>query len=107
MKRHVIVLILLIVVAGVFPVPAIGPAQAEGAASDIYQVELAPGQDFDMCRSGEIVCPAKAAICDDLKIAVPVDLPSGLGFRGVNAGTTLCSAASAIGPRRVFRITVR
>jgi hypothetical protein len=34
-------------------------------------------------------------------------MPEGLGFQGVGPGTTLCSAASAAGPRRIFRITVR
>jgi hypothetical protein len=46
-------------------------------------------------------------ICDDPKVAVPVDTPDGLGFQGVAPGTTLCSAASSVGPRRIFRITVR
>jgi hypothetical protein len=83
-------------------------AQEAGAKDPgCFQVELQVGESFDMCASGEIVCPARAAICDDLKVAVPVDLPGGIGFRGVSPGTTLCSAASAVGPRRVFRITVR
>jgi hypothetical protein len=40
-------------------------------------------------------------------VAVPVDTPDGLGFKGAGPGTTLCSAASATGQRRVFRIIVR
>jgi hypothetical protein len=83
-------------------------AQEAGAKDPGYfQVALKAGESFDMCSSGEIVCPASVAICDDPKVAVPVDLPGGIGFRGVSPGTTLCSAASAVGPRRVFRITVR
>jgi hypothetical protein len=72
-----------------------------------YPVVLQAGEVFDLCRSGEIVCPARTPICDAPTVAIPVDLPDGLGFKGVSPGTTLCSAASAAGPRRVFRITVR
>ena len=49
----------------------------------------------------------RVPICDDPKVAIPVDVNGGLGFKGVGPGTTLCSAASAVGPRRIFRITVR
>ena len=86
--------------------PAI--AQDAGPPGDQpYPIELKVGDTFDACNSGLIVCPAKTAICDDLKVATPVDTPDGLGFKGVGPGTTLCSASSAIGPRRIFRITVR
>jgi len=77
-------------------------AQDEG-----FPVGLEAGQTFDACSSGQIVCPARAPICDEPKVAIPVDVNGGLGFRGVGPGTTLCSAASAVGPRRLFRITVR
>lgn len=72
-----------------------------------FPIELQVGESFDACSSGQIVCPARAPICDDPKVVVPADVNGGLGFRGVGPGTTLCSAASAVGPRRVFRITVR
>ena len=72
-----------------------------------YPVFLAPGETFSVCLSDQIVCPARVPICDDPKVAIPVDTPDGLGFQGVEPGTTLCSAASAAGPRRVFRFTVR
>lgn len=87
-----------------------GPALAQQdspAETEAYPVELASGGSFDVCASSQVVCPARTAICDDPKVAVPVDLPGGLGFRAASPGSTLCSAASAIGPRRVFRITVR
>jgi hypothetical protein len=71
-----------------------------------YPVSLLPGETFSVCLSDQIVCPARVPICDDPKVAVPVDTPDGLGFQGVAPGTTLCSAASAVGPRRIFRITV-
>lgn len=77
------------------------------AQDEPFPVALYVGETFEVCASGKIVCPARTPICDDLKVAVPVDAPGGLGFRGVGSGTTLCSAASAAGPRRVFRITVR
>ena len=72
-----------------------------------FPVELRVGETVEICATGEIVCPARTPICDNPKVAVPVDAPGGLGFQGVGPGTTLCSAASAAGPRRVFRITVR
>lgn len=77
------------------------------AQDEPFPVDLRVGETFEACTSGQIVCPARTPICDNPKVAVPVDMPSGLGFQGVDLGTTLCSAASAIGPRRVFRITVR
>ena len=72
-----------------------------------YPVMLQAGETFEVCKSGQIACPAMTPICDDLKVAVPVDTPDGLGFKGVGRGTTLCSAANSSGLRRVFRITVR
>lgn len=72
-----------------------------------YPVSLLSGETFDVCGSGLVVCPARIPICDDPKVVVPVDMPDGLGFKGVAPGTTLCSAGSAVGPRRVFRFTVR
>jgi hypothetical protein len=108
MERRAAALVLLLAIAGVPAFTGSVSAQ-DGAPKDggPYRVVLSAGEAFDMCRSGEIVCPAKVPICDDPGVAVPVDLPGGMGFRAVSPGTTLCSAASAIGPRRVFRITVR
>jgi hypothetical protein len=77
------------------------------AQDEAFPVELQVGQTFEACTSGQIVCPARAPICDDPKVAVPADGSSGLGFKGVGPGMTLCSAASSVGPRRLFRITVR
>ncbi|MCP2501248.1 MAG: hypothetical protein NCA08_06760 [Deltaproteobacteria bacterium] len=70
-------------------------------------IGLQAGETYDACASGQIVCPARGAMCDDLKVATPVDVNGGLGFKGVGPGTTLCSASSSVGPRRIFRITVR
>ena len=83
------------------------PFSMAHAQDEPYPVVLAAGETFDLCSSGQIVCPARTPICDDPKVAVPVDVPDGLGFKGMGPGTTLCSAASAVGPRRIFRITVR
>ena len=90
-------------VIGIF-VLVVHDAQAQDGP---FPITLRSGETFDLCTSGLIVCPARTPICDDLKVVVPIDLPGGLGFQGVGPGTTLCSAASAAGPRRVFRITVR
>lgn len=93
---------IVLVIASAFV--TIAPAQSQ---DEPYPVELSAGETFNVCKSGQIVCPAITPICDDPKIVVPVDIPDGLGFRGMAPGTTFCSAASAVGPRRVFRITVR
>ena len=77
------------------------------AQDEPFPIDLRVGETFEACTSGQIVCPARIPICDDPKVAVPAGTPEGLGFKGVGPGTTLCSAASAVGPRRVFRITVR
>jgi len=82
-------------------------AKYGSAQDEPFPIGLRVGETFDACASGQIVCPARVPICDDPKVAVPADVNGGLGFRGVGTGTTLCSAASAVGPRRVFRITVR
>ena len=102
MKRYVVVLAFLILIAGVLTARAV-----ESTDPGVLQVKLRVGEDFDICNSGAIVCPARGPICDDPKVAIPVDLPSGLGFRGVAPGTTLCSTASAAGPRLVCSVTVR
>jgi hypothetical protein len=86
---------------------ALGAGRQAYPKDEPYPVDLAPGETFDVCGSGLVVCPARIPICDDPEVAVPTDLPGGLGFKAVAPGTTLCSAASAVGPRRVFRITVR
>jgi len=78
------------------------------AQDEPYPVDLKVGETFDVCASGLIRCPPIGNICDDPKVAIAVDVPgSGLGFRGVGPGTTLCSAGSVSGFRRIFRITVR
>jgi hypothetical protein len=83
----------------------IGHARAQ---VDPYPVDLKAGETFDVCASGLIRCPSIGNICDDPKVAIPVDVPgSGVGFRGVGPGTTLCSAGSGSGSGRIFRITVR
>lgn len=72
-----------------------------------YPVVLHVGEVFQICKSGEVICPAIATICDDLKIIDLVLTPDGLGFNGISRGRTLCSAGSINGQRRVFGITVR
>jgi len=97
---------LLAVFALAFCILFVTPRHARGQ-DEPFPIVLRVGDTFEVCASGEIVCPARTPICDDLAVAIPVDVPGGLGFRGIGPGTTLCSAASAVGPRRVFRITVR
>ena len=79
--------------------------------TDPHPIDLQIGEIFKICQSGLIVCPAVSPMCDDPKIAIPVDTPDGLGFKGVAAGTTLCTAYPAGGrygsPHPVLRINVR
>jgi hypothetical protein len=108
MKRNASATVVLLLTAGVFlACPAASAQDAGSKDSGYYPVALGVGESFDVCASGAVVCPASIPICDDTKVVTAVDLPGGLGFKGVAPGTTLCSAASATGPRRVFRITVR
>jgi len=108
MRRRASLPVIALVIAGAFAMIHQAHAQDPGSPGDApYPVVLGVGETFDPCKSGNIVCPARGPICDDPKVAVPVDTPDGLGFQGVAPGTTLCSAASAVGPRRIFRITVR
>jgi len=101
MRRWAVVAVVLVIGCAFVPHPR------AHAQDEPYTVVLSAGEIFGACSSGQIVCPARAPICDDPKVAVPVDLPDGLGFQGVGPGTTLCSATSSVGPRRIFRITVR
>ena len=103
MKQRLLLAAGIAMVFGVLFVTA-HPARAE---EGVFPVGLQAGETFDACASGQIVCPARGAMCDDLKVATPVDVNGGLGFKGVGPGTTLCSASSSVGPRRIFRITVR
>jgi hypothetical protein len=87
------------------------PCIVQGADAPIpegpYPVILKPGETFKVCLSGQIICPAIGAICDDLSVASPVETPDGLGFTAMGPGTTLCSASNPAGMRRVFSIEVR
>jgi len=91
-----------LVIGGILAI--VGAARAQ---DEPFPVELRPGETFDACASGQIICPARNPICDDPNVAVPADVSGVLGFKAVGPGATLCSAASAAGPRRIFRITVR
>ncbi len=87
-----------------------GPGRAAGAPPPPDQpdpVTLRVGQVFEVCRSGQVVCPIVRHICDDPGVVGVVDTPDGLGIKGVAAGTTLCMASGSPGPGRLFRITVR
>jgi hypothetical protein len=77
------------------------------AAVEPYEVELQVGEVFKVCKSGVVVCPVILSLCDDANIVTSVSTPDGLGFNGVAPGTTLCSVGTSVGPRRLFRITVR
>lgn len=86
-----------------------GHAQAEDPLKmESYPVELRVGEVFQVCKSGKVICPVKATVCDDSTIVELVDTPDGLGIRGTSPGGTLCSTGSNITNHRpLFRITVR
>ncbi|MBE0606611.1 MAG: hypothetical protein IH610_10035 [Deltaproteobacteria bacterium] len=102
MRQRVLFAAIALVFGVLFVTARHARAQDQG-----FPVALQVGETFDACASGQIVCPARVPICDDPKVAIPADVNRGLGFKGVGPGTTLCSAASSVGPRRLFRITVR
>ena len=103
--------------AAILAIAASAPsgALAEGAppagASGPAEVKLSIGALYLVCKSGELLCPATAPLCDDVAVAVPELTPrDGLAWKGVGKGTTLCSAGApgvGGGARRVFRVTVR
>ncbi len=87
-----------------------GPGRAADASpppDQPYPVKLRVGEVFEVCRSGQVICPIVRHICDDTKVVGLVGTPDGLGIKGVGAGTTLCMASGSPGPGRLFRITVR
>ena len=102
-------------IAGLAAFAALGAAAGTARAADAsappadkpYPVRLNVGQVFEVCKSGEVICPVVRHICDDLKVVDLVATPDGLGIKGVGPGTTLCMASGSTGPGRLFRITVR
>jgi hypothetical protein len=102
MRQRVLLAGIAVVFGVLFMTAHDAPAQDNAAL-----IGLQVGETFDACNSGLIVCPTRGPICDDPKVAIPVDVNGGLGIKGVGPGTTLCSAGSSLGPRRLFRITVR
>jgi len=82
-----------------------GDAGPPEPAAPPSEVVLGVGQIFPVC--GLVTCPA-SGFCDDPKVASPVGTASGLGWKAIGVGATLCSAGSASGAgyRRVFRVTV-
>jgi len=102
--RTTIVTMVALLVLTVFT----GHAQAaDPQRTEPYPIELQVGEVFQICKSGEVICPVTAPLCDDIKTAYAVDTPDGLGFKGISPGWTLCSVMSVNRLRRVFRITVR
>ena len=72
-----------------------------------FPITVPVGGSVKICRTGTIVCPATAPICDDSSIAVMRAGEEGLEIVGLKAGRTLCSAASASLVRRVYAVTVK
>ena len=85
----------------------------DAGKNEPFPVTLNVGETFNVCQSGQVICPPRTPICDDLKIVDVVDTPDGMAFKGISPGTTLCSVAGGTGAtlgygfRRLFQITVR
>ncbi len=78
-------------------------------AERAHPLAVRVGESIALCDTGTILCPAANAICDDPSIVAVEATERGLALRGLKSGTTLCSAASgsALGARRLYRVTVR
>jgi hypothetical protein len=89
--------------------PVTGVAEESWPSQDTAAIEvsLEVGQTLAICGTGAVTCPA-SGFCDDPKVATGAGTPSGLGWKAVGVGVTLCSAgaASGAGQRRVFRVHV-
>lgn len=90
---------------------AAAPARAEAprpAADGVTSLALKVGEAVDLCRTGTLLCPAVAPICDDPSLVAFELTSAGLRFRGAKPGQTLCSArgAGGQGQRAVYRVTV-
>ncbi len=97
----------LALVLALAPLAAVA-GEARPASDGPAPLHLRVGEALDLCRTGTVICPAVAPICDDPAL-VDFELSSGgLRFRGAKAGETLCSVSgsSGRGTRRVYRITV-
>ncbi len=100
--------------AAAFAFLLVGLAAAPARGVDLpppqgpYPVELAVGEVLKICLTGKILCPPTTVMCDDLKVAIPVDTPDGIGFKAVGPGTTVCGAFGRLGTtgRPAWRITV-
>jgi hypothetical protein len=87
---------------------AVARAEAAGSPADDggHPLRLAVGQSVALCSTGTLLCPARATFCDDTSVVVVGGDERGPVLTGMKPGTTVCSAASASGSRRVYRVTV-
>ena len=81
---------------------ATGDPRVDGA----LPLRLEVGEVLLLCKTGTVICPAQAPICDDGKVVSWSFGPDGLQFVAMGPGETLCSAESANRLRRVYRVTV-
>jgi len=93
--------------ASLVPLAASGAAEAplpEGPTP----LRLRVGEAVELCRTGTVICPAVAPICDDPSLVLFELTGAGLRFRGAKPGQTLCSVRSSggQGTRWVYRVTV-
>jgi hypothetical protein len=83
-------------------------ASAAEPSAEPFPISIKAGKSIALCKTDSIICPAASPICDDTSVVDATFTAEGLVFKGVKAGTTLCSAASdsGLGSRRVYRVTV-
>ena len=100
---------LILVLSAAAPLAAAAADQYDHTVVDEpYPLRIKVGESLALCKTGTIVCPAAAALCDDGTLVEFELTADGLAFRGVKPGETLCSASSMSGQglRRVYRVTV-
>lgn len=71
-----------------------------------FPITVKVGGSVNICKSGTIICPATAPICDDGSVATMRDGSEGMEIVGVGAGQTTCSAMSSSFVRVVYAVTV-
>ena len=70
-------------------------------------VRLQVGEAVKLCKAGLAMCPARAFLCDDPKVARIENGPDGVELKGISPGTTLCSVLGRdLAFRSVLEVTV-
>jgi hypothetical protein len=96
---------LALLLALLAPLAAAGEERAPDGPRPLV---LRVGEAVELCRTGTVLCPAVAPICDDPSLVEFELTAAGLRFRGAKPGETLCSVrgSGGLGTRWVYRVQV-